>query len=244
MYGCRGYSATACGTNSCSSNQEESGKKNTAPFQYALSTRAGCECIAHALQALTDQDPQSTIKSVDGIGAYDTISRNAMLRRLRHMEGGEAILPFVLQFYGAPSTHLWEAWAVYRRFQKARLAEERVMGFREGCDPGQPKWLFEIQCGPGISCHVTQATHCFEYESSGRYAWECLLELHTLVGCRVGEDTVPPIQVEALGNKPSSWLSTRCCHFAYAQSRRHFAAALPSVQKQLALPSGSQFITW
>ena len=76
--------------------------------QYALSTRAGCECIAHDLHALTDQDPQSTILSVDGIGAHDTISRNAMLRGLRHMEGGEAILPFVLQFYGAPSTYLWE----------------------------------------------------------------------------------------------------------------------------------------
>ena len=33
----------------------------TAPFQYALSTRAGCECVAHALQALTDADPLATI---------------------------------------------------------------------------------------------------------------------------------------------------------------------------------------
>ena len=79
-------------------------ERATAPIQHALSTRAGCECIAHALP-LTDQ---STIISVDGIGAYDTISRNAMLRGLRHMEGGEAVLPFVLQFYGAPSTYLWE----------------------------------------------------------------------------------------------------------------------------------------
>ena len=39
---------------------------------------------------------------------YDTISRNAMLRGLRHMEFGEATWPFVLQFYGAPSTYLWE----------------------------------------------------------------------------------------------------------------------------------------
>ena len=61
-------------------------ERATAPFQHALSTRAGCECIAHALQVLTDQDPQSTVLSVDGIGAYDTISRNAMLRGLRHME--------------------------------------------------------------------------------------------------------------------------------------------------------------
>ena len=53
----------------------------------------------------TDQDQQSTVLSVDGIGAYDTISRNAMLRGLRHMEGREAVLPFVLQFHGTPSTH-------------------------------------------------------------------------------------------------------------------------------------------
>ena len=41
-------------------------EKATAPFQYALSTRAGCECIAHALQALSDADPEATILSVDG----------------------------------------------------------------------------------------------------------------------------------------------------------------------------------
>ena len=48
------------------------------------------------------------LSSVDGIGAYDTISRNARMRGLRHKEGGEAVLLFVLQFYGAPSTYLWE----------------------------------------------------------------------------------------------------------------------------------------
>ena len=30
-------------------------EKATAPFQYALSTRAGCECIGHALQFLTER---------------------------------------------------------------------------------------------------------------------------------------------------------------------------------------------
>ena len=79
----------------------------TAPFQHALSTRAGCECVAHALQALTDTDPRATILSVDGISAYDSISRVAMLRGLQRMEGGDALLPFVSQFYGSPSTYLW-----------------------------------------------------------------------------------------------------------------------------------------
>ena len=53
----------------------------TAPFQFALSTRAGCECIAHALQAMTDADPLATILFVDGISAYDSISRVANVER-------------------------------------------------------------------------------------------------------------------------------------------------------------------
>ena len=54
----------------------------TAPFQYAHSTKAGCECVAHILQTLTDVDERATIVSIDGIGAYDLISRNAMLQGL------------------------------------------------------------------------------------------------------------------------------------------------------------------
>ena len=46
--------------------------------------------------------------SVDGIGACDTTSCVAMLRGLRRMEGGDALLPFVSQFYGSASTYLWK----------------------------------------------------------------------------------------------------------------------------------------
>ena len=42
-------------------------ERATSPFQYALSTRAGTECIAHAIQAITDADPRATVLSVDGI---------------------------------------------------------------------------------------------------------------------------------------------------------------------------------
>ena len=80
----------------------------TAPFQYALSTKAGCECVAHILQALSDRDPEGTIMSIDGIGAFDLISRNAMLEGLLRMEDGDQILPFVRCFYGSQSTYLWE----------------------------------------------------------------------------------------------------------------------------------------
>ena len=80
----------------------------TSPFQYALSTRAGAECVTHVLQTLTDLDERATILSVDGIGAYDLISRHAMLSGLRDMEDGAELLPFVSSLYGRPSTYLWE----------------------------------------------------------------------------------------------------------------------------------------
>ena len=85
-----------------------SAEKATAPFQYALRTRAGCECVSHVLQTLTDLDPSATILSIDGVGAFDLVSRNAMLQGLMGMEGGDRLLPFVRLFHGSPSTFLWE----------------------------------------------------------------------------------------------------------------------------------------
>ena len=52
----------------------------THPFQYALSTRAGTECVAHVVQSLASMDSNATILSIDGVGAYDFISRRAMFQ--------------------------------------------------------------------------------------------------------------------------------------------------------------------
>ena len=76
----------------------------TSPFQYALLTTSGGECIAHSLQALTDLDPRATVLSIDGIGAFDSISRGG----LRSVAGGDSVLPFVVQFCGNPFSHLWD----------------------------------------------------------------------------------------------------------------------------------------
>ena len=86
----------------------ETVERTTAPFQYTLSTKAGCECVAHALQGLTDLDPEATVLSIDGISAYDLISRRAMLTALANVDGGEQVLPFVRLFHGAPSVYWWE----------------------------------------------------------------------------------------------------------------------------------------
>ena len=83
-------------------------EESTAPYQYALSTKVGCECVAHIVQTLTDSDESATVVSVDGIGAFDLISRNAMLEGLMGIDGGDAVLPFVRQFYGHPSAHIWK----------------------------------------------------------------------------------------------------------------------------------------
>ena len=83
-------------------------ERATSPFQYALKTRAGCECVSHMFQTLLDLDPRATILSVDGVGAFDLISRNAMKAGLSHLEEGDKLLPFVRLFYSSPSTFLWE----------------------------------------------------------------------------------------------------------------------------------------
>ena len=62
----------------------EAVKVATAPFQYALSIRAGCQCVAHVLKAVTEADPQCD-----------------------RAEGGELAL-LVRMLYGQPSIYLWE----------------------------------------------------------------------------------------------------------------------------------------
>ena len=54
-----------------------------APFQYALSTRARPEALVRALRAATEADPRTTVLSIDGVGAFDHISRASMLGALR-----------------------------------------------------------------------------------------------------------------------------------------------------------------
>ena len=67
------------------------------PDQYALSTRAGTECLAP-----TEADREATALSVDGVGAFDHVSR-----ALASHERLAPQLPCVRQFYGQASQYLW-----------------------------------------------------------------------------------------------------------------------------------------
>ena len=52
------------------------------------------ESVPHALKFLTEENPQSTVLSIDGTGASDLISRKSILEALITLEGGPAIIPF------------------------------------------------------------------------------------------------------------------------------------------------------
>ena len=59
----------------------------TSPYQHALRNESR---VAHMLQGLTEINPLTTVTSVDGVSAFDLISRSAMLEGLLRVEGGSS----------------------------------------------------------------------------------------------------------------------------------------------------------
>ena len=76
-------------------------------FQYALSTRAGTDCVARVVRSMIELDPTKTLLSIDGIGAFDHIKRKSMLEALHNIADLAPLLPFVRMFYGKDSTFVW-----------------------------------------------------------------------------------------------------------------------------------------
>ena len=52
-------------------------------------------------------DPEMTVLSIDGVGAYDHVYRSAMLSKLLEVPALRPLLPFVRSVYARPSTYLW-----------------------------------------------------------------------------------------------------------------------------------------
>ena len=77
------------------------------PFQFGLSTRAGTEALARVLKVATELDPRATVLSVDAAGAYDHVSRGAMLEALHARPELQPLLPYARQFYATPSSYTW-----------------------------------------------------------------------------------------------------------------------------------------
>ena len=121
-------------------------EKATKTFQFALSTRAGCECVSHVLQTLLEMDENTTLLSVDGVGAFDLISRKAMMEGLLDMRNGDKLLLFVRLFCGSPSTFLWEnEMGTVRRGRRTRRrvnARPLFLDNIEVCVRSRRGWVF------------------------------------------------------------------------------------------------------
>ena len=114
-----------------------------APFQYALGTKAGAEALVRAVRAATETDARTTVLSVDGVGAYDHMSRQSMLSALADRPELAGLLPYVALFYGSPSVYI-----VYDEQGRAHEVRQGEQG-----DPlmpclfalGQHKALLEVR---------------------------------------------------------------------------------------------------
>ena len=78
------------------------------PFQYGLSTCAGTEALVRLLRVATEMDPRATVLSIDAVGAFDHVSRRAMLAALQQRPSLQPLLPYVRQFYASDSTYVWQ----------------------------------------------------------------------------------------------------------------------------------------
>ena len=78
------------------------------PFQFALSTRAGTDCVGHAIRAATDADHEATVLSIDGVGAYDHVNRSVMLSKLLEIPSLQPLLPFVRAANSEPTRYKWQ----------------------------------------------------------------------------------------------------------------------------------------
>ena len=80
----------------------------TSPFQFALSTRAGVDCVALMTRVLTDLDEDAVVSSLDGVGAYDHVSRARFFEELAERADLAPMLPFVRLWYSRPSSYMWK----------------------------------------------------------------------------------------------------------------------------------------
>ena len=78
-----------------------------APFQFPLSTRAGTDCVGHAIRVATELNTRLTVLSIDGVGLFDHVLRAAMLSKVAEVPSLRELLPFVRAAYARPNSYVW-----------------------------------------------------------------------------------------------------------------------------------------
>jgi len=77
------------------------------PDNFGLCDRSGTDLVAHLIRYLTEEDPTKVILSIDGVGAFDHMSRARLFEALLADERLSDLVPFVRQWYSTPSRFLW-----------------------------------------------------------------------------------------------------------------------------------------
>ena len=76
----------------------------TSPEQLAMGSRSGMDLATLTARSALELDPDLVLISIDGVGAYDHISRKAMFDALNELPAAREMLPFLRIFYGQQST--------------------------------------------------------------------------------------------------------------------------------------------
>ena len=112
------------------------------PANFGLSTRCGTDGLVHLARALLESDPAQTILCIDGVGAFDHVSRARMFDRLLATPSLRPMLPFVRLWYSTPSQAIWADDA----------GSTHVVSSAEGGEQGDALMpgLFCVALGPAL----------------------------------------------------------------------------------------------
>ena len=78
-----------------------------APANFGLCDRGGTDSLIHMVQFLLEEDEGKVLLSVDGVGAFDHVSRARFFEELAAHSGLNSLLPFVRQWYARVSRFWW-----------------------------------------------------------------------------------------------------------------------------------------
>ena len=99
-----------------------------------------------------------TMLSIDGVGAYDTISRHSMLAALAAVPGANRCSPFVNMFYSHPSNYVWHD----------QHSQPHLITQAEGGEQGDPLMPALLSLGQKAALHNVQQSR---QESERLYAF-------------------------------------------------------------------------
>ena len=78
-----------------------------APINFGMCNRGGTDSLVHLVQFLLEEDPGRVVLSIDGVGAFDHVSRTRFFEELLTNGDLNNVLPFVRQWYAGQTEFVW-----------------------------------------------------------------------------------------------------------------------------------------